>query len=129
MIAGEALETFMRSHAKGRLNVSAISRGASLDPTTIYAWWKGKQTPRWSSLRAIAPLLQDVAPEDLADAWGLPLSSEPEASVASIVLTPEILDALEERFRRVVREELGRDPGSGRVVPRAPRPRKRPGPR
>ena len=97
--AGHRLEQAIRAAMlRRKLTVVGLARAAGIQRDTLYNWFEGKTAPRTAELGRVADVLGVSVGELLRAYQGLPAEA--------MTLPPEVVEALETRIRRVVREEL-----------------------
>jgi transcriptional regulator with XRE-family HTH domain len=100
--AGQRLDRAIRAATLRRpgLTVTGLARAAAIQRDTVYKWFEGNTAPRTAELARVADVL-DVPLAELLNAYQ---GREPPALAPT--LSPELLDAIEERVRRGFRDEL-----------------------
>lgn len=94
--AGADLRVIMEAALSAKqMSVSALAREARVQRPDIYRWWRGEQRPSRNTLSRVAPVL-GVDVDVLREALGQAPSR----------VTPGLIDEIEARVRRALREEL-----------------------
>lgn len=116
--SGEALQTAIHAamRERGYRSQATLATAADVAPNTLTNWFHNRSGPDPEPLERVAERL------DVSAAWLMDVYRErvpPLPLPRRAVITPDILDELEERIRRAFREELRglldelRGPGPG----------------